>query len=196
MAAYARCTTQWSGGSASEEAEQSSDGAAAAAAAAAGATEARDWSGEQELTVIFEHGCPGAANLLPSAASPSLDRDRRFADPSLDLDGGEVRLRRLSTRLRLPRRLLHEPSPPPPPPPSAAVSVVRRQPAEPGTMRLVLQDATVPLDTFAAALQLLGGDGGGGGGGGDQSNGRSSVIHGQELAAELAPRRWQELFSS
>ena len=102
MAAYARCTTRWSGGSASEEeAEQSSGGAAAAAAAAAAAgAAAADWTCEQELTVIFEHGCPGAASLLPSAASPSLDRDRRFADPSLDLDGGEMRLRRLSTRLQ------------------------------------------------------------------------------------------------
>ena len=86
MAAYARCTTRWDG-SAREDADEGSGGAA-------------DWSGEQELTVLFEHACPCVAIV-------SAD-DRRFA-AGQDLYGGEMRLRKLSTRLRLPRRLLHEP---------------------------------------------------------------------------------------
>ena len=150
MSAYARCSTRWSG-SASEAAE-SSDGAA-------------DWNGEQEITVLFEHACPGAASL----------------------DAGEMWLRRLSTRLWLPRRLLHEP--PPPLPAAAATPVARQQPTEPGTLRLVLHDATVPLDTFSAALQ-------GWAGGGDRTSGDPrGAAERQELADELTSRRWQELLS-
>ena len=162
--------------------------------------------------MLFEHACPCVA--IPSAAG----LDRRFA-AGHELYGGEMRLRKLSTRLRLPRRLLHEP-PPPPPPPSAAVSVVRLPPVEPGTLRLVLHDASVLLDTFAATLQLWvgsggsgdgddgcgegggggggGGDGGGGGGGGRgrASADTRSMMEREELAAELASRRWQERLRS
>ena len=105
-------------------------------------------TGSRQYTVVLEHACPGQVGL-----------------------DGELKLRKLTTKLKLPHAQLRD---------LELHPVLAVEQIEPTTLRIVLSDAAVELDAVALALQW---------------HSAAAADEAAEAEAELRSSRWQDVLA-